>query len=57
MFNSTQITDRKKSAVTVNKLWNAIKSYSKCAGKKDTNENIASVNVADFKKQATKAIS
>ncbi len=50
------LSAKKKSASTINKLWNAIKSYSKWAGKNDTIEDIAIVKVADIKKQAPKAL-
>ncbi|GGG82060.1 tyrosine-type recombinase/integrase [Paenibacillus radicis (ex Gao et al. 2016)] len=50
------LSAKKKSASTINKLWNAIKSYSKWAGKNDTIEDIAIVKVADIKKQAPKAM-
>jgi site-specific recombinase XerD len=50
------LSAKKKSASTINKLWNAIKSYSKWANKKETIEDIAVVKVADIKKQAPKAM-
>ncbi|OBZ18920.1 integrase [Bacillus sp. FJAT-27264] len=50
------LASKKRSASTINKLWNAIRSYSKWAGKKDTIEDISVVQVADIKKQAPKAM-
>ncbi|MEV5024788.1 tyrosine-type recombinase/integrase [Paenibacillus sp. LPE1-1-1.1] len=50
------LSAKKKSASTINKLWNAIKAYSKWVGKNDTIEDIAVVKVADIKKQAPKAM-
>jgi site-specific recombinase XerD len=50
------LSAKKKSASTINKLWNAIKSYSKWARKNDTIMDIAVVKVADLKKQAPKAM-
>jgi integrase/recombinase XerC/integrase/recombinase XerD len=50
------LSAKKKTASTINKLWNAIKAYSKWAGKKETIEDIAVVKVADIKKQAPKAM-
>lgn len=50
------LASKKKSASTINKLWNAIKSYSKWAGKRETIEDISVVKVADIKKQAPKAM-
>ncbi|MEK4037258.1 tyrosine-type recombinase/integrase [Paenibacillus sp. FSL L8-0493] len=50
------LASKKKSASTINKLWNAIKSYSKWAGKRETIEDISVVKVTDIKKQAPKAM-
>lgn len=47
---------KKKSAATINKLWNAIKSFSKWAGKENAIEDISIVKVADIKKLAPKAM-
>lgn len=41
---------------TINKLWNAIITFSRWAGKNDAIEDISVVKVADIKKQAPKAI-
>lgn len=50
------MSSKKKSASTINKVWNAIKAYSKWAGKNDTVADIVIVKVADIKKQAPKAM-
>ncbi len=50
------LASKKKSASTINKLWNAIKAYSKWSGKRETIEDISVVKVADIKRQAPKAM-
>lgn len=50
------LASKKKAASTINKLWNAIKFYSKWAGKRETIEDISIVKVADIKKHAPKAM-
>lgn len=50
------LASKKKSASTINKLWNAIKSYSKWVGKQDTIADISVIKVADIKKLAPKAM-
>lgn len=47
---------KKKSAATINKLWNAIKSYSKWAKKFNAIEDISVIKTVDIKKQAPKAL-
>jgi site-specific recombinase XerD len=51
------LASKKKSASTINKIWNSIKAYSKWAGKRETIEDIGVVKLADIKKQAPKALS
>ncbi|OMD20350.1 tyrosine-type recombinase/integrase [Paenibacillus odorifer] len=50
------LASKKKSASTINKLWNAIKAYSKWSGKQEAIEDISVVKVTDIKKQAPKAM-
>lgn len=47
---------KKKSATTINKIWNSIKSYAKWSGKDDTIEDIAIIKVPHLKKQAPRAM-
>ncbi len=48
---------KKKSASTINKIWNAIKKYSKFVGKEDCIEDISVVKAPDYKKEAPQALS
>lgn len=50
------LVSKRKSASTINKLWNAIKAYSKWSGKRETIDDISVVKVADPKKQAPQAL-
>lgn len=47
---------QKKSAATINKIWNAIKTFSKWAGKRETIEDVSVVKQPDVKKQAPKGL-
>ena len=47
---------QKKSAATINKVWNAIKKFSKWAGKKEAIEEVSVVKQTDVKKQAPKGL-
>lgn len=46
----------KKSAATINKIWNAIKKYSRWAGKEDTIEDIAVVQPPLYYTEAPKSL-
>ncbi|TXL67477.1 integrase [Cerasibacillus terrae] len=48
---------KKKSASTINKIWNAIKKYCKFAGKEECMEEISIVKAPDYKKEAPEALS
>lgn len=48
---------KKKSASTINKIWNAIKKYCKFAGKEECIEDISVVKAPDYKKEAPQALS
>lgn len=48
---------KKKSASTINKIWNAIKKYCKFVGKEECIEGISIVKAPDFKKKAPQALS
>ncbi|MGG4141746.1 tyrosine-type recombinase/integrase [Paenibacillus algorifonticola] len=50
------LTAKKKSAATINKLWNSIKSFSKWSNKYDAIEDISVIKMMDIKKQAPKAM-
>lgn len=50
------LTSKKKSASTINKIWNAIKTFSKWSNKKDCIEDIRVVKAKDFKKEAPKSL-
>lgn len=47
---------QKKSAATINKVWNSIKTFSKWAGKREAIEDISVVKQPDVKKQAPKGL-
>ena len=47
---------QKKFAATINKVWNAIKTFSKWAGKRDAMEDDSVVKQRDVKKQAPKGL-
>ncbi len=48
---------KKKSASTINKIWNAIKKYCKFVGKEECIEDISVVKAPDYKKEAPQALS
>ncbi|QZT33656.1 tyrosine-type recombinase/integrase [Caldalkalibacillus thermarum TA2.A1] len=48
---------KKKSAATINKIWNAIKKYSRWAGKEETIEDIAVVQPPSYYTEAPKSLS
>lgn len=50
------LTSKKKCAATINKIWNAIKSYCRWAKKMDAVEDVAVIRQPDIKKQAPKAL-
>ncbi|GIM48466.1 recombinase XerC [Collibacillus ludicampi] len=50
------LTSKRKSAATINKIWNAIKKYCKWAGKKEAIEDISVVKPVDYKQLAPKAL-
>ncbi|OZM56881.1 integrase [Lottiidibacillus patelloidae] len=50
------LASRDKSAATINKIWNAIKKYSRWAGKEETIEDINIIKVKDFRNEAPKAL-
>jgi integrase/recombinase XerD len=50
------LTSKKKSASTINKIWNSIKTYCKWAGKRQCIEDIRVVKAIDFKKEAPKGL-
>ncbi|ARU61968.1 integrase [Tumebacillus avium] len=50
------LASKKKSAATINKVWNAIKTFSKWAGKRAAIEDISVVKQPDVKKQAPKGL-
>jgi integrase/recombinase XerC/integrase/recombinase XerD len=50
------LASKKKSPATINKLWNAIKAYSKWAGKNAAIEEIRVIQAPDVKKQAPKGL-
>lgn len=50
------LASKKKSAATINKVWSAIKAYSRWAKKVDAVEDIAVIKQPDLKKQAPKAL-
>ncbi|EGL84002.1 integrase family protein [Caldalkalibacillus thermarum TA2.A1] len=47
----------KKSAATINKIWNAIKKYSRWAGKEDAIEDIAVIQPPQYYTEAPKSLS
>src|SRR5690606_19888292 len=47
----------KKSAATINKIWNAIKKYSRWRGKEETIEDIAVVQPPSYYTEAPKSLS
>ncbi|PWK15761.1 tyrosine-type recombinase/integrase [Tumebacillus permanentifrigoris] len=50
------LASKKKTASTINKLWSAIKLFSKWSGKKVAIEDISVVKQPDIKKQAPKSL-
>lgn len=48
---------KKKSASTINKIWNAVKKYCKFIGKEECIEDIAVVKAPDYKKETPQALS
>ncbi|KEO82004.1 tyrosine-type recombinase/integrase [Tumebacillus flagellatus] len=50
------LASKKKTAATINKIWSAIKLFSKWAGKNAAIEDISVVKQADIKKQAPKSL-
>lgn len=50
------LASKKRTASTINKIWNAIKSYCRWARKMDCVEDIAVIKQPDIKKQAPKAL-
>lgn len=50
------LASQKKSPATINKIWNAVKAFSKWAGKHAAIEEIRVIQAPDIKKQAPKGL-
>lgn len=50
------LASRRKSAATINKVWNGIKKFSRWAGKENTIEDISVVKPIGYKNEAPKAL-